>query len=167
MTQPFLIPRTVELAPQVLPGGGAFTPPPGTGFSPIPAGTKRVAYWTHYTAASVTGALGYAIEYSTIRNIGDYCRSRGYGDCGQEALLFMTLCRLNGIPARWQSGWNTFPTGKDIHDWCEIYVAPWGWMPVDPWAGINAMQYAATLTPEQRRAMRDFYFCRRHDRLGS
>jgi transglutaminase-like putative cysteine protease len=100
----------------------------------------------------------YAIEYCTIRNISDYCRSRGYGDCGQEALLFMTLCRLNGIPARWQSGWNTFPTGKSIHDWCEIYLAPYGWMPVDPWAAINAMQYAKTLTPEQRRTMRDFYF---------
>jgi transglutaminase-like putative cysteine protease len=100
----------------------------------------------------------YAIEYSTIRNISEYCRSRGYGDCGQEALLFMTLCRLNGIPARWQSGWNTFPGGESIHDWCEVYVPPRGWMPVDPWAGINAMQYAATLTPEQRHTVRDFYF---------
>ena len=54
----------------------------------------------------------YAIEYSTIRNISEYCRSSGYGDCGQEALLFITLCRLNGIPARWQSGWNTFPGAK-------------------------------------------------------
>jgi transglutaminase superfamily protein len=58
----------------------------------------------------------FAIEYSTIRNISEYCRSRGYGDCGQEALLFMTLCRLNGIPARWQSGWNTFPGAKSNHE---------------------------------------------------
>lgn len=100
----------------------------------------------------------YAIEYCTIRNISDYCRSRGYGDCGQEALLFMTLCRMNGIPARWQSGWNTFPTGKSIHDWCEIYLAPYGWMPVDPYKGIWAMRYAFTLTPEQKRIVRDFYF---------
>ncbi|HZV35508.1 MAG TPA: transglutaminase-like domain-containing protein, partial [Verrucomicrobiae bacterium] len=28
----------------------------------------------------------YATEYSTIRNISDYCRSHGYGDCGQQAL---------------------------------------------------------------------------------
>jgi transglutaminase-like putative cysteine protease len=100
----------------------------------------------------------YSIEYCTIRNISDYCRSRGYGDCGQEALLFMTLCRLNGIPARWQSGWNTFPTGKSIHDWCEIYLAPYGWIPVDPYKGIWAMRYAFTLTPEQKRVARDFYF---------
>jgi transglutaminase-like putative cysteine protease len=100
----------------------------------------------------------FAIEYSTIRNIGEYCRSHGYGDCGQEALLFITLCRLNGIPARWQSGWNTFPGTKSIHDWSEIYFAPYGWIPVDPYMGIYAMQYATTLKPEQRRDIRDFYF---------
>jgi transglutaminase-like putative cysteine protease len=100
----------------------------------------------------------YALEYSTIRNISDYCLTKGYGDCGQEALLFMTLCRLNGIPARWQSGWNLFPGGQSIHDWCEIYLEPYGWMPVDPYKGIWAMRYAAALTPEQKREARDFYF---------
>ena len=100
----------------------------------------------------------YAIEYSTIRNISDYCRTKQYGDCGQEALLFITLCRLNGIPARWQSGWNMVPGGKTIHDWSEIYVAPWGWMPVDPYMGIYAMRYIRTLPDEQKRVIRDFYF---------
>ena len=84
--------------------------------------------------------------------------SKGYGDCGQEALLFIALCRLNGIPARWQSGWNTFPGDKSNHDWSEIYLAPYGWMPVDPYMGIWAMRYANTLEPEQKREVRDFYF---------
>jgi len=100
----------------------------------------------------------FALEYSTIRNISDYCRVKGYGDCGQEALLFITLCRLNGVPARWQSAWNTFPGDKDIHDWTEIYLAPYGWVPVDPYMGLWAMRYANTLTAEQRRQIRDFYF---------
>jgi transglutaminase-like putative cysteine protease len=100
----------------------------------------------------------YAIEYSTIRNISDYCRARGYGDCGQEALLFITLCRLNGIPARWQSGWNTFPGEKTIHDWTEIYLSPSGWVPVDPYMGVYAMRYANTLTAAQKNELRDFYF---------
>jgi transglutaminase-like putative cysteine protease len=100
----------------------------------------------------------FAREYSTLTNISDYCLSHGYGDCGQEALLFITLCRAQGIPARWQTGWNIFPGAKDIHDWTEIYVAPYGWMPVDPWAGIFATQECDALTPGERAEVRDFYF---------
>ena len=99
----------------------------------------------------------YAIEYSTIRNISDYCLTKQYGDCGQEALLFITLCRLNGIPAHWESGWLTIPGGKTIHDWTEIYLPPYGWVPVDPYIGIFAMQYFKG-PMEQRREIRDFYF---------
>ena len=100
----------------------------------------------------------FAREYSTLTNISDYCLTHRYGDCGQEALLFITLCRSQGIPARWQSGWNTFPGGKDIHDWTEIYLAPYGWVPVDPWAGIFATRYGTALTDGERRELHDFYF---------
>ena len=103
-------------------------------------------------------SYSYAVEYSTIRNISEDCLRKGYGDCGQRALLFITLCRLNGIPARWQSGWNTFPGEKTIHDWSEIYLAPYGWVPVDPYMGVYAMRYAAALNPQERRDLRDFYF---------
>jgi transglutaminase-like putative cysteine protease len=100
----------------------------------------------------------YALEYSTIPNISDYCRSKGYGDCGQQGLLFITLCRYNGIPARWQSGWNMFPGDTTNHDWTEIYLAPYGWMPVDPYMGNYAMRYITTLTETDKREIRDFYF---------
>jgi transglutaminase-like putative cysteine protease len=73
-------------------------------------------------------------------------------------MLFITLCRLNGVPARWQTGWHIFPGLKSIHDWSEIYLAPYGWMPVDPYMGIHAMQLSKSLTPEQQREVRDFYF---------
>ncbi len=100
----------------------------------------------------------FAREYSTINNISDYCLTKEYGDCGQEAMLFITLCRYNGIPARWQSGWFTFPNAKDIHDWTEIYLRPYGWIPVDPYMGIAATRYMMDLTEEQRKIIRDFYF---------
>ena len=100
----------------------------------------------------------YTPEYSTIRNISDYIRARGYGDCGQEALLFITLCRLNGIPARWQSGWRIFPGSEGIHDWAEIYLAPYGWVPVDLTMSIWAMHSATTLTLRERLEIRDFFF---------
>ena len=100
----------------------------------------------------------YAREYSTIRNLSEYCLLNRYGDCGQEALLFITLCRVSGIPARWQSGWFTFPGGKTNHDWTEIYVKPWGWIPVDPYMGIFARQYLTTLGPDEQQEVLDFYF---------
>ncbi len=73
-----------------------------------------------------------AREYSTIPNLSDYTLRAGHGDCGEQTLLLITLMRMNGIPARWQSGW-TFTRGdyNDIHDWAEIYLAPYGWIPVD------------------------------------
>lgn len=73
-----------------------------------------------------------AREYSTISNISDYTLHAGHGDCGQQTLLLITLLRMNGIPARWQSGW-TFTAGSynNIHDWAFMYLAPYGWVPVD------------------------------------
>ncbi len=100
----------------------------------------------------------YANEYSTIPNISMYTYSHRYGDCGQEALLFITLARILGIPARWQSGWYVMPEAETIHDWAEAYFEPYGWIPVEPYMAIWINQYAATFSPEQKQSLTDFYF---------
>ena len=73
-----------------------------------------------------------AREYSTIADLSAYTLRAGHGDCGEQTMLLLTLLRMNGIPARWQSGW-FFSRGADddIHDWAQIYLAPYGWVPVD------------------------------------
>jgi len=73
-----------------------------------------------------------AREYSTISNLSDYTLHAGHGDCGEQTMLLIALLRLNGIPARWQSGW-IFSDGKynNIHDWGQLYLAPYGWVPMD------------------------------------
>jgi transglutaminase-like putative cysteine protease len=78
-----------------------------------------------------------AREYSTISNISDYALHAGHADCGQQTLLLMTLLRLNGIPTRWQSGMVFADDGKysDIHDWGYLYLAPYGWVPMDVTTG--------------------------------
>lgn len=78
-----------------------------------------------------------AREYSTIENISDYCVTTMHGDCGIKGLLFITLCRLNGIPAKWQSGWMMHPGSVNLHDWTEVYFEDLGWVPVDPYMGIK------------------------------
>ncbi|TAK40278.1 MAG: transglutaminase domain-containing protein [Lysobacteraceae bacterium] len=73
-----------------------------------------------------------AREYSTIPNISDYALHAGHADCGQQTLLLIALLRLNGIPARWQSGMMFAPTDYwNLHDWGQLYIAPYGWMPMD------------------------------------
>jgi transglutaminase-like putative cysteine protease len=73
-----------------------------------------------------------AREYSTISNLSAYTHGAGHGECGQQTLLLMTLLRLNGIPARWQSGW-VYSDGDydNMHDWGQLYLAPYGWVPMD------------------------------------
>jgi transglutaminase-like putative cysteine protease len=91
-------------------------------------------------------------EYSTIASLSTKALSSRKGDCGIHAMTFITLCRAAGIPARWQSGWETLRVGDDMHDWCEFYVAPWGWLPCDPTCPPYGLQKS------DDPAVRDFYF---------
>lgn len=71
------------------------------------------------------------------------------GDCDDQAILLITLCRILGIPAYLQVGciylpalahsretyWNDHVTvvSKRIgwHGWSMVYIPPWGWLPAD------------------------------------
>lgn len=77
-----------------------------------------------------------AREYSTIDNIPEYVLDNRHGDCGQVTLLFVTLCRIAGIPARFQSGFMMQPRAWNLHDWAEIYLEGIGWVPVDQSFGL-------------------------------
>ncbi len=82
-----------------------------------------------YIAANYPWAS--ALEYSTIANIPEYVIENRKGDCGQVALLLITMLRYKGVPARWQSGWMTHPGEVNLHDWAEVYFEGTGWVPVD------------------------------------
>lgn len=99
----------------------------------------------------VTDNIAYCAEeeYSTIPSLSEKCLTSRRGDCGVQSMLFITLCRAAGIPARWQSGWETKRIGFDMHDWCEIHLSPWGWLPCDPSYGIR---------PSDDPKVREFYF---------
>jgi transglutaminase-like putative cysteine protease len=77
-----------------------------------------------------------ALEYSTVPCIPAYVLENRHGDCGMQSLLFITLARYNGIPAKWQSGWYMFPVKTNMHDWAEVYYEGVGWVPVDPSFGL-------------------------------
>ncbi|HOX03976.1 MAG TPA: transglutaminase-like domain-containing protein [Candidatus Paceibacterota bacterium] len=89
-----------------------------------------------------------AREYSTIPSLTEYALRHRWGDCGIQTMLFMSLCRLSGIPARWESGWTT-GRNWNMHDWCAIYLEPYGWLPVDVSHGL------LPVTDERRR----WFYC--------
>ena len=92
---------------------------------------RRIFWWinNHFPWAS-------AREYSTVENISEYVLDNGHGDCGMVSLLFITLCRIQGIPAHFQSGFMMHPGAWNLHDWAEVYFEGVGWVPVDQSFGI-------------------------------
>ncbi len=48
-------------------------------------------------------------EYCIIPSLAVKGFRAGRGDCGVQNSLFITMCRIAGIPARWQSGFETKP----------------------------------------------------------
>lgn len=89
--------------------------------------------------------------YATITDITQYAAAGLKGDCGVQALLFITMCRIAGIPARWQAGQYATPLDVGSHDWAQFYVAPYGWLFADCSFGGSAFR----TEDEERRA---FYF---------
>jgi transglutaminase-like putative cysteine protease len=70
------------------------------------------------------------------------------GDCDDQAILLISMCRSLGIPAYLKVGIIINPVIKDTdtsweghltnvadgigwHGWAMIYIPPWGWVPVD------------------------------------
>ncbi len=98
-------------------------------------------------------------QYRYFDDIPTFCAVNHRGDCGVQALLFITLARISGIPARWQSGNFVKPalSGNDgghigSHDWAQFYIAPFGWLLCDPSVGGGAYQSG-------KEDIWDFYFC--------
>lgn len=71
------------------------------------------------------------------------------GDCDDQAVLLITLLRILGIPSYLQIGAIYSPQNAEAnqsywndqvvvvqrkigwHGWAEVYIPPWGWLPVD------------------------------------
>lgn len=104
-------------------------------------------------AAAVTAAGGATNPYWIARNVHDFVANRltyindgdwddaetaytqQHGSCTEYTWLFIALCRANGIPARYVAGSHHRQAGDYVdtvfHRWAEIYLPPYGWVPVD------------------------------------
>lgn len=79
-------------------------------------------------------------DYASIDNLTEYCALNRRGDCGIQSLLFITLCRIAGIPAQWESGLEASPSYVGEHDWAKFFIAGLGWLHADLAGG--ALAYA-------------------------
>lgn len=132
-----------------------------------------------YITTHVTYA--YMPPYRLLESGAEYCAVNLRGDCGIQALLFIALCRVSGIPARWQSGLYAAPGDTGSHDWAEFFSPRLGWLPVDcsfggggvragsalrqafyfgnldPWRMVANRAYYAPFTPAKRFCRTDPY----------
>ena len=144
----------------------------------------------------ITNNVTYAFmpPYLLMESGAEYCAVNLRGDCGIQALLFITLCRVSGIPARWQSGLYAKPGDVGSHDWAEFYSERLGWLPadcsfggggrrngsklrqnfffgnLDPWRMVANRVYYAPFAPEKKYPRVDPYDSQRgeieNDRRG-
>lgn len=118
----------------------------GTEANPLKKAEKIYDYITSQVKYS------YMREYFLLDDIAEYCAVNQKGDCGVQALLFITLCRIVGIPARWQSGLSVTHTSVGPHDWAQFFIPPYGWLHADLSFGGSAYRAG----DKKRQA---FYFC--------
>ncbi len=87
--------------------------------------------------------------YCLFDNISGEALTSLRGDCGFQALAFITLCRAAGVPARWQSGWAARPERGSPHDWALFYAGRW--RPAD-------LSFGNKMAAAGRERLRRFYF---------
>ena len=81
----------------------------------------------------ITANVDYRFQpaYAQLDCIPDNCAKSLRADCGVFALTFITLCRIVGIPARWQSGLAVSEDHIGCHDWAMFYTPEHGWLWAD------------------------------------
>lgn len=89
----------------------------------------------------------YQPDYAQLDAIADNCVKSQRGDCGVMALAFITMCRIAGIPSRWQSGLYASPDHIGPHDWAMFHTDEYGWL----WADVSFGSSARRAGDERRR----------------
>lgn len=90
-------------------------------------------------------------SYFCLDRMAERCAMDRVGDCGIQALLFLSLCEAVGIPARWESGLKTEPKFIGAHDWVRFYTPSFGWRAAD-------LSYGGSAWKRGDEGLHRFYF---------
>ena len=109
------------------------------------ASTPLEKAWHIYEFITTKVDYSFMRDYFQIDDLDVYCAVNLRGDCGLQALLFINLCRISGIPSRWQSGMAVEPSYTGSHDWAQFYLEGWGWLFADCSYGGSAYRFGSTM----------------------
>jgi transglutaminase-like putative cysteine protease len=90
----------------------------------------------HALMEAVRGRLAYEPGTTDVHTTGEDALTAGRGVCQDFAHVLIAACRLDGIPARYVSGYIYEPEreGEDAasHAWVDVFDPDRGWVSLDP-----------------------------------
>lgn len=96
---------------------------------------RDVEAWLYGVERAVNDNIAYRQGVTDVDTSVEHVVRAGQGVCQDMAHLFIALCRRQGVPARYISGW-MHQAGRDepseSHAWCEAWVPAVGWVEFDP-----------------------------------
>ena len=105
------------------------------------AGAETNPFWI---AFKIHKYLHLNIEYQMTGgwNAAPTVLKRGTGSCSEFTFSFLALARAAGLPARYEAGFvvrgDEGSIDEAYHRWVQVYLPPFGWIPVDPSRGKPA-----------------------------
>ncbi len=116
--------------------------------SPVARFARSIAEETGMNTLTFVGALNqrlYETSHVEIRDEGDplapeVTLASRRGACRDLAVLFTECCRLQGIAARFVSGYQEGDPDSEqrhLHAWAEVYLPGGGWRGYDPTLGLT------------------------------
>lgn len=89
--------------------------------------------------------ISYAKGKTTVNTTANEILLSPNGVCQDYTHLFIAMCRYNGIPARYVSGYvypdNNILGALQMHAWAEVFVPDIGWIGLDPTNNIFVNDY--------------------------
>jgi len=106
-------------------------------------GAERNPYWI---ARKIYRHIHKKMHYEMVGgwDVAPKVLERGSGSCSEYSFVFISMCRAAGLPARYVG---SLVVRKDdasyddvYHRWVEVFLPPYGWVPVDPSRGDKPTQ---------------------------
>lgn len=96
----------------------------------------------HELMLAVNRDVAYGNGDTDVHTTAAEALAEGRGVCQDHAHIFVAVCRILGIPARYVSGYLASGLGAEEHGashaWAEVLVPDLGWISFDPTNGVSA-----------------------------